>query len=144
MIRSRADLGAVLRRSRQTLTAIVRETSGADSEPVRQSAAVLVKNWRRLLSVRGDRAEPSAPNEPPRQRTRFLRRSIRTAVVDGVRRVGSGDFRARLFEFGGYKDRSGQPEPPRPHGRVALEQSADQMTEVMATEGANVLRQGGR
>jgi hypothetical protein len=113
----------------QQLTA---EISGAKSEPVIRGAQVLRKNWRRLISTAG-KGEPSAPGSPPHAQKRHLAKSIGTGVVDGVRRVGSSRFTSRLQEFG-YEARDGTQVEPRPHGRVALEQSAEEMVDVTVSE----------
>lgn len=133
IVRAQKDVATLIRRARRDLDAIVRDTTGADSEPVRQAASVLVRAWRRILGVQGSALARSAAGQAPRQQLLRLRRSVKTAVVDGVRRVGSGDFRARLFEFGGYKDRSGEPQPARPHAQPAAESVADQMGEVLVS-----------
>lgn len=123
---------------------LTRAISGADEEPVKRAAFALRKAWRRVLSTPGG-GEPSAPGSAPHKQgvgfrfrrrkgsagpARFSRplfRSIGTAVVEGVRRVGSGDFRARLHEFGA------EDHPPRPHARVALEAAAGKMADVIVT-----------
>ena len=135
---SRSELQKGLAAVTKDMERVTRDLSGADSEPVRKSAAVLAKHWRRLLSTPGA-GEPSPAGSPPHaqdegfqlrggKRSKPLRRTIGTAVVDGVRRVGSGDFRARLHEFGA------EDLPPRPHGRVALEAAQPEMVEVIVTE----------
>ena len=106
---------------------LTRELSGADSEPVKKSAAVLLKEIRRLLSTPGG-GKPSTPGSPPRKQSGRLRKSWRTAVVQGVRRVGSSDFRAWMTEFG--TDQMA----PRPYARVALENKQNEMGEVLVTE----------
>lgn len=108
------------------------DLTGANSEPVREAARLLSRNWRQLVSVSG-RGEPSAPGQPPHAQKRRLRRSIGTAVVNGVRRVGSSLFTSRLTEFG-WKAKDGTVVAPRPHARVALEQSADKMVDVTVSE----------
>lgn len=138
------EIQRALSQSKRELDRIVREVSGADSEPVKQAAITLTRAWRRKLNVPGEDGQRSSPGEAPRKQTARLRKSIKTAVVEGIRRVGSGDFRARLFEFGGYKDRSGEIEPPRPHAQVALEEVADQMTEVYVSAAQRVTAKGGR
>lgn len=140
----RGDLAKALSQGRRELDKITREISGADSEPVKAAATVLAKEARRLLNVPGGRDSPSSPGEAPRRRTKKLRKSIGHAVVEGVRRVGSGSFEARLFEFGGYKDRGGEPQPPRPFFRVALENVKDQMVDVMVSAAQQKIAKGGR
>lgn len=136
------DIQRSLQKGRRELEALVKETSGANGEPVRQAASTLVKTWRGVFKP-GSPQTSSPAGSPPEADSKRLRRSIKTAVVEGVRRVGSGDFRARLFEFGGYRARDGAPQPPRPHARVALEQCADQMTEVLVGEVQKRVAKGG-
>jgi hypothetical protein len=62
--------------------------------------------------------------------------------VDGVRRVGSGWFVARLQEFG-YEARDGSAVPARPHGRVAFEISKDEMVDVSVSEMQRKIGSGG-
>jgi hypothetical protein len=124
---SRGDLQKGLRSVNKDLVKMTAVISGANSEPVKQAATVLQKNWRRILNVRGG-GKPSSPGTPPRRQSGRLWKSIRQAVVDGVRRVGSGDFVAWMDEFG-VDGRA-----PRPHARPALEVSQQQMTEVLIAE----------
>lgn len=138
----RDDIQRALSKGRRELEALVKETSGANSEPVRMAAATLVKAWRGVFKP-GSPQTASPAGSPPEADSKLLRRSIKTAVVEGVRRVGSGDFRSRLFEFGGYRARDGAPQPPRPHARVALEQVADQMTDVLVGEMQKRVARGG-
>jgi hypothetical protein len=142
---ARGDLQRGLREVNKDIARMNRTITGADSEPVKAAATVLRNEWRRLLSVQG-RGEPSSPGSPPHKqgegfnfkrpkgstgparRSGPLFRSIRHAVVEGVRRVGSGDFRSRLHEFGAADL------APRPHARPALENVADKMGEVLVSE----------
>lgn len=124
---SRSELQRGLRQVTKDVERLNRDISGADSEPVKKSAAVLLKEIRRLLSTPGG-GKPAPPGSPPRKQTGRLRKSWRTAVVDGVRRVGSGDFRSWMTEYGNDQM------PPRPYARVALENVAAQMTEVLVSE----------
>lgn len=109
------------------------EISGANSEPVKRAATVLQKEVRRLLNTRGG-GKPSAPGSPPHRQSGRLWRSWRQAVVQGIRRVGSGDFRSWMAEFG--TDR----EAPRPYARPALENVAGQMAEVLVTESQRAVK----
>lgn len=118
-----------------------KELTGANSEPVVKAARVLSRNWRRLVSVSGG-GIASAPGQPPRQQKGWLRRSIGTTVVNGVRRVGSSLFTARLTEYG-YSAQDGTAVPPRPHGRVALELSASEMLDVTVSEMQKKIAKGG-
>lgn len=138
----KGDIQRALAAGRKDLEKLVAETSGANSEPVKQAAFTLARRWRKTLSVPRAQLGPDLANAPPRMRTAKLRKSIRTAVVEGVRRVGTNSFVARLFEFGGYlvrqpkKGKAGNliPQPPRPHASVALEQAKDAMTDVLVSE----------
>lgn len=149
------DIQRQLAKARRDMERLVAETTGANTEPVKQASFALARNWRKVLSVPFVDGGPSAPGEAPRSRTRKLRKSIKSAVVEGVRRVGSASFRARLLEFGYAGRRSfevakvavtrgnrfrrtlvaqGGPQPPRPHASVAMEQSKDQMVDVFVSE----------
>lgn len=139
----RGDLAKALSQAQRELDKITRSITGADSEPVKAAATVLAKEVRRRLNVPGD-SQPSAPGVAPRRRTKRLRKSIGHAVVEGVRRVGSGSFLARLFEFGGYRSRAGEPQPPRPFFRAALEAVKEQMTDVIVSEAQKKITKGGR
>lgn len=121
------ELQRGLRLVTKDVETMTRDISGADSEPVKAAATVLQKEWRRLLSNRGG-GKPSSPGSPPAKQSGRLQRSIRTAVVQGVRRVGSSDFRSWMTEFG--TDQA----PPRPHARPALENAASKMSEVLVSE----------
>ncbi len=103
-----------------------RVATGADSDAMKNAAGELRTAWRSVLGRRGE--APSAPGEPPRAKTRQLQRSIQTAVVDGMRRVGSGHFVARLLQDGVVSEDTVI--EPRPHGQPALERAADKMTDV--------------
>lgn len=160
------DIQRALSKSRKDLEKLVAETSGANSEPVKQASFTLARAWRKLLSVPRAQLGPDLANAPPRQRTAKLRKSIRSAVIDGMRRVGTDSFVARLFEFGYAgkrtfaralgRDSRGRSrtvrtqvaqavsQPPRPHASVALEQVKDRMTEVMVSETQRRVTQGGR
>lgn len=149
----------------------VRAATGADSPAVVKSAAVLARKMREVLSVPapGRRAslksrrvqggEPSRAGQPPRMQSERLKRSIKHAVVEGVRRVGTGNFRGRLLEFGviaaGRKSRPSKRKgakgamtkasrpiviAPRPWARPALEQARAAMVDVVVSE---LRKQGG-
>lgn len=134
----RGNLHRSLAKGRKELEKVIRETTGADSEPVRAAAIALAQEWRKVLNVPGSPRTASAPGAPPEADTKRLRKSIKTAVVDGVRRVGSGNYRARLHEFG-YEAKDGTPVPPRPHGRVAIERAQAKMTEVLVSAAQRVV-----
>lgn len=138
------EIQRALSQANRELTKIVAETTGANSEPVKQMAFTLARAWRRRLNVSGDPTNRSSPGEAPRSISKRLRKSIKTAVVEGIRRVGTNDFRARLFEFGGYLSRGGVPQPPRPHAQVSLEEVKDQMVEVMVTNVQTIVTKGAR
>lgn len=152
----RNDIQAALAKGRRELEAIVADTTGANSEPVKQAAFTFARRWRKVLSVPRALLGPDPAGAAPRMRTKRLRKSIGTAVVDGVRRVGSGSFLARLFELGGYRVRQPKkskgkpsagisaPQPPRPHASVALEQVKDEMTDVLVGAMQTRVAKGGR
>lgn len=123
---NRGELQRGLRAATKDLERMTRDISGADSEPVKRAADVLRTQWRALVSVKNP--EPAPPGSPPHRHRGRLWKSIKTAVVDGVRRVGSGDFRSWMTEFG----TDGR--APRPHARTALELAQPQMTEVLVQE----------
>lgn len=140
---SRGDLQKGLSLVTKDVEKLTREISGADSEPVKAAALVLRKEWRRLLNTPGGAVQgpllpgefgvslgraPSAPGQPPAKQTGRLQKSIGTRVVQGVRRVGTDDFRSWMTEYGTSQS------PPRPHARPALENAAQEMTEVLISE----------
>lgn len=131
---NRGELQRGLRLVTKDVEKLTRDISGADSEPVKQAALVLRKEWRRLLSTPGS-GKPAAPGSPPARQSGRLMRSIRTAIVNGVRRVGTGDFRAWMTEYGTDKA------PPRPHARPALENVAEKMGEVIVQASARAVEQ---
>lgn len=101
----------VMRDVNRALVAQVRELSGADSEAVRKAAGALAKQIRISLSTPGAdrhtslktrrvRGMPSTPGAPPAMQSGRLKKAVRSGVVQGIRRVGFSDFRARLLEFG--------------------------------------------
>jgi hypothetical protein len=126
------DLARGLAGVQKDINKLNADLTGANSEPVRKSAGALLKNWRKLLDVPGHGA-PAAPGQAPHRQTRKLRRSLGTAVVDGIRRVGSGWFVSRLQEFG-FTAQDGTQVAPRPHGRVAFAQSEKEMVDVQVSE----------
>jgi hypothetical protein len=100
-------------------------TGGADDEGVVNAAKVLVRSIKKVLSKKATGVRhttvasggfrkttkkktsyglPSSPGEPPRRQSGALYRSIGTAVVAGVRRVGSGDFTAPILNDGAIID----------------------------------------
>lgn len=130
-----SDLARDLGKAHRAVLKETREWSGADGEPVKAAARALRSVWRRLLSRRSD--DPSAPGQSPLAKTRRLARSISHGVVDGVRRVGSGNFVARLLEFG-----TSRGVEPRPHARPALEEAASQMVDVYVSDAQRRIAQG--
>lgn len=158
----RGELQRGLSQVSRELVRTTKALTGANSEPVKKAAGVLARAWREQLSTPGGdlrtslktrrvRGTPSEPGQPPHKITGKLRKSITTAVVDGVRRVGSGLFKARLLEFGvqatvGGKRTSPKGQiasrnaayalhiAPRPSAAKALEQAAPQMTEVFISD----------
>lgn len=144
---SRGDLARGLSAARKDIEKLTAELSGANSEPVKAAARVFVKEARRLASTGGAFGAAlrlatkegvqvnvsAAPGDPPLRHQGRLVRSITTGVVDGVRRVGSSYFVARLLEFGTDGAERG-PTSPHPFMRPALENVAAQMTEVLVGE----------
>lgn len=126
----RGELQRALGAVNRELVRTTRILTGADSDAVKKAAFALRKEWRTLL---GDKStEPADPGEPPRAKSRRLQRSVRTAVVDGIRRVGSDDFKSRLLEFGVVSERVVI--EPRPHARPALEAAQDEMVDVFVAD----------
>ena len=123
------------------ITDLTADLTGANSEPVVAAGRAQAKAWRQLVSVAGH-GEPAAPGQPPRAQKRRLMRSIGTAVVEGVRRVGSSLFTSRLQEFG-YTAQDGTAVPPRPHARVVMETSAKESTDVLVGEIQKRVSKGG-
>lgn len=95
----RGELQAGLRAATKDVLKMTADLSGANSEATRRAANILAREMRRLVSVPFT-GTPSAPGEPPRLRLGRLRKSIKSRVVDGVRRVGTGSYTARFMEFG--------------------------------------------
>lgn len=122
------DPDAIERDMRRQLDRETARQTGANSRPVRAAAMVLRKHMRRVVGVRGTEKHPSPVGSPPHRILGDLYRSIRTATVAGVRRVGSGYYKARLTEFGSI--RTG----PRPFARAGLEAAADEMMDVVVSE----------
>ncbi len=161
------DIQRTLSLARKDIERLVADVSGANSEPVKKAAFRLAGTWRKVLSVPRVAIGPDLAHAPPRLRSGKLRKSISTAVVEGMRRVGSGNFRARLLEFGyggrrtfsvengvfreGFFVRRkrktlvsrGAPVPPRPHASVALELAKDKMLDVMVSEIQKKTAEGG-
>jgi len=141
--RIRGDIQYALSKARRVLEREVAESTGANSEPVKQAALALARTWRKVLSVPGLPRHASPPGSPPESDTKRLRKSIRTAVIEGTRRVGTDLFTARLHEFGYHglgtiaqgkrKGATRPPVPPRPHAQVAFELAKDAMTEVFVS-----------
>lgn len=131
------DLAAIVRETRRALDAEVAELSGARSEPVVAAARVLRTEIRRQVAVRGTDESPAPAGSPPHRIRGLLWRSIGTAVVDGVRRVGSGYYVARLQEFGSER------RAPRPFMDRGLAAAAPQMTEVFVSEAQRKVKQAG-
>lgn len=150
----KGELQQAVSTSTRKLVRLTSDLTGANSDAVKAAASRLRDNWRTVLSTRSNK--PSAPGRPPAKRSGALARSIRTAVVDGVRRVGSGLHTSRLLQFGvnaaakapttrGVLNPSGRRQrgskgrgykiviPARPHGNVALEQSVEAMNDVMVS-----------
>lgn len=138
--------------------------TGARSPAVIAAASALGRAWRLELNTpAGDirqspksrrfRGSPSKPGEPPHRLSGITRKSVKTGVVDGVRRVGSGYFKLRLLEDGVTatvtrrrkdgargKRRAAVSRSytftiaPRPSAQRALDRAAPQMTDVFVSK----------
>ena len=98
------------------LVQATRYLTGADSDAVKGAASVLRAAIRRKLSVaasgrrtsmktrRTYGGDPAAPGQAPHLQSGASRRSVKSGVVDGVRRVGTDRFVLRLQEFGVIAD----------------------------------------
>jgi HK97 gp10 family phage protein len=124
---SRGELQKGLALVTKDVERVTRDISGADSDAVKAAATVLLKEVKRLINVSGG-GKPSSPGSPPARQSGKYYRSWRQRVVQGARRVGTGDFRGPMNEYGT------QFHPPRPHARPALENVAGQMGEVLVSE----------
>lgn len=108
---NRSELQQGLSAATKAMARELAELTGARSQPVIQAATALARAWRLVLNTpAGDvrqsiksrrlRGSPSAPGQPPHRLSGQTRKSVKTAVVDGVRRVGTGWFKLRLLEDG--------------------------------------------
>src|SRR5688572_5794210 len=95
---AKGELQKAVSTSSKKLVRLTADLTGANSDAVKAAASKLRDTWRTVLSTRRNR--PSSPGNPPAKRSGALARSIKTAVVDGVRRVGSGLHTSRLLQFG--------------------------------------------
>lgn len=153
----------------RNLVALTRQLTGADSDAVKGAARVLLLSIKKQLSVaapgrrtslksrRAYGGTPSAPGQAPHLQSGRARRSIKSGVVDGVRRVGTDMFYLRLDEFGhvatakpkrkSVKSRTGKDGrvapmftprrhvlEPRPSFEPALAEATPQMQDVMVSE----------
>lgn len=115
----------VMRDVHRALAAELRQATGADSAGVRAAAGVLRREIKRTLSTPGRPryfevktrrprgGTPSPEGQPPAMQSGRLARSVGSKVVDGARRVGFSNFRARILQFGAVQ----AAEPPRPSRR---------------------------
>ena len=108
------------------------DATGARSPAVVAAAGLITKEARRLVGEVAEEWESSPPGAPPFAHRKWLIRSIRHGVVEGVRRVGTNYFVGRLLEFGTDGEQRG-PRNPHPWLRPAIEGSIGQMPDVMAT-----------
>lgn len=122
------DTAALERELRRALDRETAKATGANSPAVRKAGLVLRRHIRRVIGVHGTPHKPSAPGAPPHRIEGELWRSIRSQVVSGVRRVGSGFYRARLTEFGSTRA------APRPFMRAGLEAAEGEMMDVVVGE----------
>lgn len=98
------------------LIAATRFLTGADSDAVKGAASVLVSTIRKKLSTaasgrrtsmktrRTYGGDPAAPGQAPHLQSGASRRSVKSGVVDGVRRVGTDRFVLRFLEKGVVAD----------------------------------------
>ena len=112
MARGASNVQRVMSMAHKRLIAITRELSGADSDAVKEAAQVLLRAARKQLSTaasgrrttlktrRTYGGTPSAPGAAPHLQSGKARRSVKSGVVDGFRRVGTGLFYLRLQELG--------------------------------------------
>lgn len=134
---SHLDLGRLVSDTRHFLAREAAELTGANSEPVKKSARILLKQIRLSLNVAGVRSAPAPAGSPPHKISGKLRKSFATAVVDGARRVGSGYFKARLAEFGSEQ------QPPRPYMRASFAKAEPEMVDTFVSDLQHAVAQRG-
>lgn len=116
MARGASNVQRELNAAHRQLVEATRYLTGADSDAVKGAAKVLQQAIRKKLSTAavGRRTSiktrrtyggtPSLPGQAPHMQSGKARRSVKSAVVNGVRRVGTDDYRLRLLEFGAIAD----------------------------------------
>lgn len=116
MARGASSIQQQLNFAHRQLIAATRALSGADSDAIKAAARVLQGSIRKQLSTQasGRRTslktrktyggDPSAPGQSPHLQSGKARRSVKSAVVEGVRRVGTDWFALRLLEKGVVAD----------------------------------------
>lgn len=127
---------------------------GATHIGVRAAGSALARAMRKQLAARGGKDEFSSPGRPPLKKSGRLQKSIGTQNVEGVLRVGSGHFVARIMEQGAIIPPEGEASPERasksgrkgrryPKGRImkprpfmakALEKAKPKMTEAAVSD----------
>ena len=131
------NLAAVMAETRRQLEREVADITDAKGPVMRQAGRTLVKGIRRQVATRGTESAPSAPGSPPHRISGKLWRSFATGVVEGVRRVGSGYYVARLAEKGSDKQQ------PRPYMRRGFEATEAELGEVIVSQAQARVRRSG-
>lgn len=107
------------------------EATGARSPAVVAAARLITTEARRLVGQVTEDWESAPAGAPPFAHKRWLQKSIRHGVVNGVRRAGTNYFVGRLLEFGTDGEERG-PRNPHPWLRPAIEGTIGQMPDAMA------------
>ena len=127
-------------KSLSNLRALEADVRAKDNAAVKAAAQVLEAAIKRQLSHPGSGRlykhrsvthQASAPGEPPAVDTGTLRRTIGQEVVEGVRRVGSGQAYAAAQEFGHVYEHGVL--EPRPFMRPALAEAKEEMNGAAVT-----------
>lgn len=136
----------------QSLRELGQHIGGARHIGVRAAGSALARAMRKQLAARGGKDEFSSPGRPPLKKSGRLQKSIGTQNVEGVLRVGSGHFVARIMEQGAIippggeastASRSGRKKRRYPKGRImkprpfmakALEKAKPKMTEAAVSD----------
>lgn len=121
------------RRSAGVLRKALTELTNADGAGTKAIARVLVREIRKRAPTddAGDGARHGGTKRL--RKAGHLKRSIRHAKVDGVRRVGTDDFVAPFQEFGIPMRETGSL-PPQPFFRPGLAAAKGSMTTAAAGE----------
>jgi hypothetical protein len=126
--RLRAGDRAAFRRTTDVVTRQLKRDTGPRSRAMTRAARVLRDAIRTVISTPGTPSNPAPPGAPPHRITRELLRSWGTGVVNGVRRVGSGWFVARLQEDGT------ESMAPHPYARQGLANAERTMVDTFVGE----------